>query len=570
MSPPELRISDSLAFPLDAVTETFLFFAKRGVGKTYAASVMAEEMITAGLPVCIIDPLGVWWGLRSSADGTGPGLPVTILGGDHADLPLSPESGALVAQLIIAERIPVILDLSAMSKTQQRRFVTDLFEWLFDHNRDPLHLFVDEADMFAPQHTRGEIARLVGAYNDVVRRGRVKGLGCTSITQRPAVLNADIRSQCEVLFAMRLTGKLDIAAIDDWISAHADPDQARELKASLPKLPVGAAWVWSPGWLEILTRIQVRRRYTFDSSATPKVGERRIMPREFARVDPADLARMAGMLTQADAETPAPPSPAAADAALRREVARLTAELGAVRAELAAANARPPVEIPVLQPGELAAVEQGIAELRGMATGLEMALSRPASVQPAPFPLPGAVATAAPKPRREPAPPADDADDGEAATGKLGKAERTVLAVLAQFPDGRSRQQLAVLSGYSPNSLRNPLGRLRTLGLAGRGEPILITDAGREAISGSYEPLPTGTALVDHWMSVLGKAERTVLSILLDAWPEPVTRADLAEKSGYSEASLRNPLGRLRTLELVHDWAADETLAQHAQGAPST
>jgi hypothetical protein len=557
MSTPELRISDDLAFPLDAVTETFLYFAKRGVGKTYTASVMAEEMIKAGLPVCIIDPLGVWWGLRSSADGTGPGLPVTILGGDHADLPLTPESGALVAQLIIAERIPVILDLSAMSKTQQRRFVMDLFEWLFDHNRDPLHLFVDEADLFAPQHTRGEIARLVGAYNDVVRRGRVKGLGCTSITQRPAVLNADIRSQCEVLLAMRLTGKLDIAAIDDWISAHADPEQARELKASLPKLPVGAAWVWSPGWLEILKRIQVRRRDTFDSSATPKVGERRIVPREFARVDPADLARMAGLLTQADTATPAPPSPAAAGAALRREIARLTAELEAERARPARE-----VEVPVLTPGDLAAVELIIAALRDPAATLELALSRavrPATVQPA---TPAAAVATTPKPHREPPPPPTgalpEADDG----GKLGKAERTVLAVLAQFPAGRSRQQLAVLSGYSPNSLRNPLGRLRTLGLAGRGEPILITDAGREAISDGYEPLPTGPALVAHWMSVLGKAERTVLGILLDTWPEPVTRADLAGQSGYSEASLRNPLGRLRTLELVHDWTADETLAR--------
>jgi hypothetical protein len=65
-------------------------------------------------------------------------------------------------------------------------------------------------------------------------------------------------------------------------------------------------------------------------------------------------------------------------------------------------------------------------------------------------------------------------------------------------------------------------------------------------------------------MSALGKAERVVLGILLEAWPDPVTREVLAERSGYSETSLRNPLGRLRTLDLVHDWTADDTLGQHA------
>jgi hypothetical protein len=62
-----------------------------------------------------------------------------------------------------------------------------------------------------------------------------------------------------------------------------------------------------------------------------------------------------------------------------------------------------------------------------------------------------------------------------------------------------------------------------------------------------------------------------VLGILLDAWPDPVSRPELAERSGYSETSLRNPLGRLRTLALVHDWTADDMLAQEARrGAPLT
>ena len=61
------------------------------------------------------------------------------------------------------------------------------------------------------------MARLIGAYEDIVLRGRKPGIGSTSITLRPAQLHSAIRSQVEVLIAMRLLGKLDVAAIDEWI-----------------------------------------------------------------------------------------------------------------------------------------------------------------------------------------------------------------------------------------------------------------------------------------------------------------------------------------------------------------
>ena len=88
----------------------------------------------------------------------------------------------------------------------------------------------------------------------------------------PAVLNWDVLGQAEVLVALRMTNPRDVAAIDTWIRLHADPDQAAQLKHSLPALPVGTAWIWSPGWLERLARVKIRARRTFDSSATPKPG----------------------------------------------------------------------------------------------------------------------------------------------------------------------------------------------------------------------------------------------------------------------------------------------------------
>ena len=119
---------------------------------------------------------------------------------------------------------------------------------------------------------------MLGAMSDLVRRGRVRGLGATLITQRPATLNKDILTQAEVLIALRMTGPRDVQAIDEWVRLHADEGEAREVKASLASLPVGTAWVWSPGWLELLRRVQVRQPRTFDSSSTPRPGQRRPAP----------------------------------------------------------------------------------------------------------------------------------------------------------------------------------------------------------------------------------------------------------------------------------------------------
>jgi DNA polymerase III delta prime subunit len=554
----ELRIADDLTLPIDAVTETFLIFGKRGSGKTTAASVLTEELLGAGLPVCVIDPMGAWWGLRSSADGQGPGLPVTILGGEHADLPLDSASGTAVAELVASERLPVVLDMFLMSKTQQRKFVTDFMERLFRRNREPLHLVIDEADRFASQGGERD-PRLLGAYEDIVLRGRKPGIGSTSITLRPAQLHSAIRSQVEVLIAMRLLGKLDVAAIDEWIRLHASDEDAKELKDSLPSLPVGTAWVWSPGWLEVMRKIKVRPRRTFDSSATPKVGEQAITPRRFAPVNPADLERMAALLQREDKPVKGA-APSVDTSGLRKEISTL-------RAQLAEAGRHEPerVEVPVIAPGEIAALEQVVAALRDVAGSVELALGRataPARVQPT-APKPALRPPAAPRPAAEAATPSGDT--------ALSKAQRAILTVLAQFPEGRTKRQLGMLTGYSSKGggFNNALSSLRTAGFIGRGEPVAATTEGIAALGDDWEPLPEGPALAAHWHAQLSKAESLVLGALLDAWPGSLTKAEVAERTGYAAdgGGFNNALSRLRTLQLIDgrgELRADETLAAQA------
>jgi len=95
---------------------------------------------------------------------------------------------------------------------------------------------------------------------------------------------------------------------------------------------------------------------------------------------------------------------------------------------------------------------------------------------------------------------------------KLAAGERRILTALAQYPEGRSKVQVAVLTGYAAGGggFNNYLGALRSQGLIqGDGDKIRIAEAGIRAL-GSWEPLPTGSALVDYWRNRLGKAERLV------------------------------------------------------------
>ena len=543
-----LTLGPGLVLPHEAVTETFAILAKRGAGKTYTAAVLVEEMMGAGLPVVIVDPVGVWWGLRSSADGTSDGLPVVVFGGDHADLPLAETAGVLLADLVVDERVPAVLDLSALSKSANRRFMTDFAERLYHRNRDPLHLVLDEADAFAPQRTDPGGSRLLGAIEDLVRRGRARGIGLSMISQRPAVLNKDILTQAEVLIALRMTGPRDVAAIDEWVRLHAEEDQAVEVKRSLPSLPIGTAWVWSPGWLGLLQRVAVRARTTFDSSATPKAGQRRVTPTRLAPIDLAALGeRITAMATEAAATDPA---------ALRHRVAQLERELATLRTA-------PPkverVEVPVLDEAVVDRLEQWVTDIRHLSDALgtaatqvsdQLAAARTASPTPPPPPQPAlhpnrrtpsqtnstapdsdrAASTAAPSPEQP------HHGNSEVAPPLKAGARRMLDTLASHHPMQVTRAQLATLSRFkvSGGTFNTYYSTLRRNGLITENNGLIsLTDTG-SAVTGTNTTAPASTAeLLDQWRTALKAGARTMLDLLIDAYPDTLTRDELAQRAGY-------------------------------------
>lgn len=536
-----LKLGSTLTLPIATITQTFAILAKRGVGKTYLASVMAEEMLEARQQVIAVDPTGAWWGLRSH-------YPVVVFGGEHGDLPLEESAGETVARAVVEGRFPAVLDLSLFRKGQLIRFMVGFAEALYRLNRMAVHLFVDEADTVAPQAKLygGDENRMLGAMEDIVRRGRKRGIGCTLITQRPQVLNKNVLTQCEALFAMRLMHPKDIDAIEEWVNVHGDPRTAERMISELPSLPVGEAWFWAPAWDNAFRRVKVRSRKTFDSGATPKPGEQAKTPPRMAKVDLAAL----GERIKAAAETAKANDPRE----LKRRIAELEREVGRTAQPALAAPVEKIIERAVLKDGQMERAEKLIARFEAMAE----------QVREACRPIADAIALArAPSQRQEPqraaipsAPrhPPIDRDTRTVNGAALPKAQRLILTVLAQH--GRcTKSKIAILAGYAVNGggFNNALSWLRAHGyLQGAGESLEATPAGIATL-GPVDPLPSGKALIEKWKRELPKAESLILDALCTAYPRELEKEDLAAATGYeaSGGGFNNALSRLRTLELI-------------------
>lgn len=526
-----------MVFPVDLVTQTIAVLAKRGVGKTYLGAVMAEEMLEAKQQVIVLDPVGVWWGLRASSTGRSRGYPTVIFGGKHADLPLDERAGELIANAVIAGCIPTVLDMSTLRKGAMTRFATAFLETLYRVNTKPMHLFVDEADIFAPQARLygGDENKLLGAMEDIVRRGRARGIGCTLITQRAAVLNKNVLTQCEMLAALRMVHPRDISAVSEWVDVHGDPEQAEAMVKSLPVLPVGTAWLWSPAWCGVFARTEVRKRRTFDSSATPKTGASATSPTAMAPVDlkqlGADIEALAKQVKENDPTV------------LRRRMLAAEAEVERLR-EQAKPPPPPPPPPPDVGPALklVQELQQTLQRLGRSGSKAVVQRTPEAPVQPQPPRLVQA---------SRPVKTAESRDDGTAIPDGL----RRILTALALH----GRMEIRAIAVTAHMAMRSGtfaryLSRARAAGWVTGVGSLEITESGREAL-GPVDPLPVGDALVECMVSSLPDGAGRILRALVSVYPQELSQAELAghelvhmaERSG----TFARYLAKLRARKLV-------------------
>jgi hypothetical protein len=615
----KLKIAERLSLPLDWMSLATVVYGARGSGKTTFGSVCAEEVTKAKQRFCAIDLKGDWYGLKSTADGKGEGLPVVVFGGDHKDLPLEEGAGTFIGETIAALDQSAIIDLEQFSKGKQVKFLKDFFLALYHHNREPLLLLADEAQRYAPQATRGtggEILECLGAVEDVVKLGRKHGLGVVLFTQRGSGLNKEVSELCDMLVAFRTPGPLDQERVENWLDANATAEQATQVMSTIASLATGTAIIASghPD-LKVFGTYQIRRRETFDSSATPKVGQRRLEPKRLAKPD-LDLIRskMSDAIERQKAEDPRELRKQIAELKRAAEQEKLLASKKNVLADkpvkrvevltdadrelltrvllqmsnVSAGLANRPGDIFIAFEDRLRAlmvkavdeeaeesVQQRAAFLRTIeAKGFQKMLAKLDAIQH----QPGHIESTLNPHRIPPVNPREDLSRRVAppvatrrpaaqveSNGNVGNSGlRRMLIALAQRPQGLTRARVGLRAGLSSKTgtFAIYLGKMRSHGwVEDSGSTIRITAEGLAAL-GPFDPLPEGADLAAFWMRELGGGAGRMLSAIVAAHPRVLSREELGEASGLSEktGTFATYLGKLRGLELVDGLQASDEL----------
>jgi hypothetical protein len=543
-----------------------------GSGKSYNAMGRVERLLAKGARVACVDPLGVFWGLRLRPDGkTESDFNIPIFGGPHGDLPLTEHSGALIGETVAGMAESCIIDLSEIgTKAGERRFMLHFLTALYRKSKDePLHLVIDEADMFAPQKLtdkEGEAAKLLGMMETVVRRGRIKGFIPWLITQRPAVIAKDVLSQVDGLVAFKLTSSQDRDALSAWVEGSADKEDWKTMRAALPAMERGQGVVWIPG-RGIMETVTFPEKLTFDSSRTPKRGEKK----STASLRPLDLGKLKERLATVDAETKANDPKALRERikVLERDNQTLERERDNARTSATDPQSIADAERRGFKRGFDEAVDQAGRQfgaiksqaadaVRTLTSIVNHEVKFNISTQDIPSGSPPAHRPAhTPTRTPMPAPAARKSSPAASGDGTLSNPQAHLLRAMAWWlamgHPQPTRAQLAAIAGWKVggSNMRGRLAELSTAGLINypSSDTIEMTEAGHAAA-----PAPdTSATLIDSIKGMLTNPQALLFDALLNTGAEPVARETVAKAVRWEAggSNMRGRLAELSSLEVI-------------------
>ena len=531
----KMKLAKELALPPDVVTQKINVLGQSGGGKTYTAMKLAELMLEQLAQVVAIDLVGVWHGLLSSADGLSPGFSILVIGGEHGHLPLTPGSGAMVADLVVDRGVSVVLDVSDMLEDEMVELVTAFLDHLFRRkkkNKSPLHVFFEESQELFPETpaSKGE-HRLRRVGTRFCKIGRNYGIGYTAITQEPQSVSKRVLNQAGTIIAVRTIGQLEREAIARTARSRARTKEQLNLVDVLPELETGEAIVWSPAWLKHAGKVHVLPKVTFDSSKTPEVGQVPAQPKVLAPVEIEQFRlAMATVVAEAEAKDPV---------ALRREVGRLErlledamTEIRRLEVQLAARPLTSQIiEVPVRMPTPVLGADVAAQLLKLDQTLREVMAKYPSEI---------ANAAPVPPPAR---PPVPDARTHVTATPPklegtgLKRGARDMLRELAALhPRALTRRQLAtrVIMAHDGGSTGDYISALTSAGLAEKDDSgdYRATTAGVRAAAGATPKSPGEIIALWHQKSEFKRGVRAMLELLRANPGRSFTREQLAEAAG--------------------------------------
>lgn len=180
----------TVSFRLNAMFKNVLVAGKTQSGKTHLAIVMAEELIRLRVPHLILDSEDECLGLQEKFPGhvvLGKAFPDITEALQKRKTVIVPLMGRSVVDK--ADLVNIIITKLKKEKERSYRRNPTLYP--------PILVTLDEAEVYAPgNHVSVPSAPCRRTIEDLVKRGVKFGLGTVLLSQRPKMLDLDVRSQC--------------------------------------------------------------------------------------------------------------------------------------------------------------------------------------------------------------------------------------------------------------------------------------------------------------------------------------------------------------------------------------
>ena len=540
-----------IGFDLDTLLRTrALVQGNSGAGKSWIIRKLAEQLF-GKVQVIILDREGEFATLREKFG--------YVLVGKGGETPADCRSAGMVAHKLLELKASAVCDLYEMKESERHRWVKLFLDAMIDSPKalwHPVVIIVDEIHSFCPEKGESEAAdSIIG----IATRGRKRGFCLIGATQRLGKFRKDAAAEL-----MNILVGMTFIDIDRERAADALGIPRADRQKFFDDIKVT-----EPGNFWALGRAISKDR------VLAKIG-----PVQTTHAELGSSKHAAGPPPTPDKVKELLPKladlPKAAEERAKTEV-DLRTEIRSLKAQLAA---RPKetvqkietkverVEVPVLKDGQVKElttiadkINHAMDKAREVVANLNTALAKkPATaavtVRRGEVPnIPNKAHGVPPGPKNlSPSLHVTPEDNGQIL--ELDKAERAILSVLAQYPEGCEIGKLALLSGYRVSGgFRNALSSLRTwkLMVGGNTEIMTITEAGTALIGDRYTPLPQGPRLIEYWLNhrSFGKCEKEALKALVER-PEGLTIEDLAAQTGYEvSGGFRNALSTLRTAGVV-------------------
>jgi hypothetical protein len=558
----------NLPFPEKILQQHSATLGKTGAGKSSAMRVVFEHLLDHKKRVCIIDPKGDWWGLKSSKDGKHPGYAVIAFGNFKepraTDVPIDEHSGKYVAELIATGNRPCIVGFRGWMPAQMVRFWIDFASTLFNTNEGELYVGIDEVHNFA---AKGKImdplaGKCLHWTNRIINEGRGLGMTFFIASQRAQKVHNDTLDACETLIAMRVAHPAARKSIEDWINSNGDPVFGKEILTTLAQLKRGEAWVWSPENEFGPKRVQFPMFATFDSFAPPQL-QKKISQSGWSEVD-LDQVRQKFATVIAEAKANDPTALKSRVKELQQTIAKLEKQKTAPIGSSAPQTVDPKqIERAIQQATasfrkQLNRIQAATKEIAGHIYKANVRLGEIAAFElPKMEPIAVSVARQAEisTPRTAPIKAMPTNGNGN---GDISGPEQRILNSIAWLKtigvDRPEQTAVAFLAGYTigGGAFSNPRGRLNQRGfVAYAGDRIELTEAGEKYAQAPDAPLDAAE-LQRLVLSRLPGPESKLLRVLIDN-RGGLSNEELAAATGYAVGggAFSNPRGRLRSLGLI-------------------